>query len=290
MNKKNGRIYQVAYRITAIILFGALAGIGVNFFLTPAHIYSSGVTGVSQLLSSIGGDFFNINIDISTWVLILNLPLAYLSYRKLGKKFTLYSFLSIISLSFFIGVIPTKAVTNNQLLNSIFGGVLMGAGVGMCFRAGFSTGGTDIIVLVVQKMTGKSVGQLGFIVNGIILLVAGLVYGWELALYSLVSIYVTTKVIDLFYIQQYKLTVTIYTKKEKEVVDSLIKSQMRGVTIGRNLYGGYTNEPLSSITTVISKHELLIVKKNVMDIDPEAFVNIQPTVEVMGNFYDNSLI
>lgn len=100
MNKKNGRIYQVAYRITAIILFGALAGIGVNFFLTPAHIYSSGVTGVSQLLSSIGGDFFNINIDISTWVLILNLPLAYLSYRKLGKKFTLYSFLSIISLSF----------------------------------------------------------------------------------------------------------------------------------------------------------------------------------------------
>lgn len=166
----------------------------------------------------------------------------------------------------------------------------MGAGVGMCFRAGFSTGGTDIIVLVVQKITGKSVGQLGFIVNGIILLVAGLVYGWELALYSLVSIYVTTKVIDLFYIQQYKLTVTIYTKKEKEVVDSLIKSQMRGVTIGRNLYGGYTNEPLSSITTVISKHELLIVKKNVMDIDPEAFVNIQPTVEVMGNFYDNSLI
>ena len=125
MNKKNGRIYQVAYRITAIILFGALAGIGVNFFLTPAHIYSSGVTGVSQLLSSIGGDFFNINIDISTWVLILNLPLAYLSYRKLGKKFTLYSFLSIISLSFFIGVIPTRAVTNNQLLNSIFGGVLM---------------------------------------------------------------------------------------------------------------------------------------------------------------------
>ena len=74
----------------------------------------------------------------------------------------------------------------------------MGAGVGMCFRSGFSTGGTDIIVLVVQKMTGKSVGQLGFIVNGIILLVAGLVYGWELALYSLVSIYVTTKVIDYF--------------------------------------------------------------------------------------------
>ncbi|MGG5460486.1 YitT family protein [Clostridium sp. B9] len=290
MNKKNKSLYQIAYRITAIILFGALAGIGVNFFLTPAHIYSSGVTGISQLLSSIGGDFFNINIDISTWVLILNLPLAFLSFKKLGKKFTLYSFLSILSLSFFIGVIPQKVVTNNQLLDAIFGGVLMGAGVGMCFRAGFSTGGTDIIVLVVQKMTGKSVGQLGFLVNGAILLVAGLVYGWELALYSLVSIYVTTKVIDLFYIQQYKLTVTIYTKKEKEIVDSLLKGRTRGVTVGRNLYGGYTNEPVSSVVTVISKHELLLLKKNVMDIDPDAFVNVQPTVEVIGKFYDNSLI
>lgn len=290
MDKENKRLYQIAYRITAIILFGALAGIGVNFFLTPAHIYSAGVTGISQLLSSIGSDFFNINIDISTWVLIINLPLAYLSFKKLGRKFTLYSFLSIISLSFFIGIMSPKVVTHNQLLNSIFGGVLMGAGVGMCFRAGFSTGGTDIIVLVVQKMTGKSVGQLGFLVNGAILLVAGLVYGWELALYSLVSIYVTTKVIDLFYIQQFKLTVTIYTKKEKEIVESLLKGRTRGVTVNRNLYGGYTNEPLSSVITVISKHELLLVKKNVMDIDPEAFVNVQPTVEVVGKFYDNSLI
>ena len=202
----------------------------------------------------------------------------------------MYSFLSIISLSFFIGIISPAIVTNNQLLNSIFGGVLMGAGIGVCFRAGFSTGGTDIIVLVVQKVTGKSVGQLGFLVNGAILLVAGLVYGWELALYSLISIYITTKVIDLFYIQQFKLTVTIYTKKEKEIVESLLKGRTRGVTVGRNLYGGYTNEPLSSVVTVISKHELLIVKKNVMDIDPDAFVNVQPTVEVVGKFYDNSLI
>ena len=284
MNKK------ILYRIIAILLFGFLAGIGINFFLTPSHIYSSGVTGLSQLLSSIGTDFLNININISTWVLIINLPLVYLSWRKLGKKFTFYTLLAILSSSLFIRIIPNAVITDNPLLAAIFGGLLTGAGVGLCFRAGFSTGGTDIIVLVVQKLTGKSVGQLGFLLNGIIVSIAGIMYGWELALYSLVAIFATTKIMDLFYIQQYKLTVTIFTKKEKEIVDSLIKGHTRGVTVNQNLYGGYTKEPLTAIVTVISKHELFFVKKNVLDIDPDAFVNVQPTADVIGKFAENSVL
>ena len=192
MNKK------ILYRIIAILLYGFLAGIGINFFLTPAHIYSGGVTGLSQLLSSIGTDFLNINIDISTWVLIINLPLVYLSWRKLGKKFTFYTLLAILSSSLFIRIIPNAVITDNSLLAAIFGGLLTGAGVGLCFRAGFSTGGTDIIVLVVQKLTGKSVGQLGFLLNGIIVSLAGIMYGWELALYSLVAIFATTKICLLY--------------------------------------------------------------------------------------------
>lgn len=281
---------KILYRIVAILFYGLLAGIGINIFLTPAHVYSAGVTGLSQLLSSMGNNFLNINIGISTWVLLINLPLIYLSWRKLGKKFTFYTLLAVVSSSLFIRLIPVIPITDNPLLASIFGGVLTGAGVGICFRLGFSTGGTDIIVLVVQKLTGKSVGQLGLILNGIIVSIAGITYGWELALYSLVSIFASTKIIDLLYIQQYKLTVTIFTKKEKEVVENLLKNNARGVTVNPNLYGGYTKEGLTSIITVISKHELFFVKKNILDIDPDAFVNVQPTIEVIGKFAENSLL
>ncbi len=281
---------KIFYRIIATIGYGLLAGIGVNSFLTPAKVYSGGVTGLSQLLSSAGTDFLGINIKISTWVLLINLPLIFLSWKKLGKKFTFYSLLAVLSSSFFIRVIPSYQITDNILLASIFGGILTGAGVGVCFRLGFSTGGTDIIVLVIQKMTGKSVGQLGLILNGIILSMAGIMYGWEMALYSLISIFATTKVIDLFYIQQYKLTVNIFTKKEKEVVQGLLENNLRGVTVHTNLRGGYTNEELSSIVTVISKQELFFIKKIVLDIDPDAFVNVQPTVEVVGKFVDKSLL
>ncbi|MCR6515146.1 MAG: YitT family protein [Clostridium chrysemydis] len=277
-------------RIIATLVYGVLAGIGVNFFLTPAKVYSGGVTGLSQLFSSIGKDFMGINIGISTWVLIINLPLIYLSWKKLGSKFTFYSLLAVISSSFFISVIPVRAVTENVMLAAIFGGILTGAGVGICFRTGFSTGGTDIIIMVVQKMTGKSVGQLGFLLNGFIIALAGLMYGWEMALYSLISIYATTKIMDVFYIQQYKLTVNIITKKKDEVVNALLKNNLRGLTVYTGLRGGYTNEEVESIVTVISKPELLYVKKIVSEVDEEAFINVQPTVEVVGNFLDRSLI
>ena len=249
MNKK------VLQRIGIILLYGILAGIGVNCFLTPAKVYSGGVTGLSMLLSSIGNDFIGVNIDISAWVLIINLPLLYLSWKKLGNKFTIYSLLAVISASLFIKVIPETLITENIFLAAIFGGALTGVGSGLCFRAGFSTAGTDIIVLVVQKLTGKSVGVIGFILNGIIVSLAGIMYGVEMGLYSLVSIFATTKLVDIFYVQQYN-----------------------------------TNDPLSSIVTVISKHELLFIKKVLMEVDEEAFINVQPTVEVVGKFIDKSLI
>ena len=287
VNKMDKKVIQ---RILITLLYGLLSGIGINYFLTPSKVYSAGVTGLSQLLSSLGNDFLGINIGISLWVLLINLPLLYLSWRKLGNKFTIYSLLAVVSSSLFIKIIPVKTVTDNIFLAAMFGGALTGIGAGLCFRYGFSTAGTDILVLVIQKMTGKSVGVLGFILNGIIVGLAGLMYGVEMGLYSLVAIFTLTKLIDMFYIQQYKLTVNIYTRKEKEVVQALLSNNLRGVTVHTHLKGGYTNEDLTSIVTVISKHELLLIKKILMDVDEKAFVNVQPTVEVFGNFLDKSLL
>lgn len=94
----------------------------------------------------------------------------------------------------------------------------------------------------------------------------------------------------MLYIQQYKLTVTIFTRKEKEVVEYLLKNYTHGVTVNDNLHGAYTNKPVSSVVIVLSKHELFFVRKNILDIDPDAFVNVQPTVEVIGKFEEKSLL
>lgn len=281
---------SIIKRAIVIVFYAVLAAVGVNMFLAPSNIFSGGVTGLSQLLSSVGLDFFNINISISAWVLIINLPLAILSWLKLGKKFTIYTILAVASSSFFMKIIPMVQITNNQILAAIFGGVLTGAGVGLCLREGFSTGGTDIIVLVVQKLTGKSVGQVGLLLNGAIVLAAGLIYGWEQSLYSLVAIYAMTQVMDRFFIQQHKLTVTIYTKKGEEMAKNLLSNNLRGVTIGKGFLGGYTKEELQSVITVISKHELLFIKKAVEEVDQDAFVNVQQTVDVIGKFLDKSLL
>lgn len=286
MKQKGKLLNKVATKVFATICYGGLAGIGINCFLTPAHVYSSGVNGLAQLLSAVTGDYLHINTAISLWVLLINLPLVYISWKKLGHYFTMYTLLAVISASLFIHLIPSVQITTNPLLAAIFGGGLIGAGVGLCLRYGFSTGGTDIIALVVHKKTGQTVGQLGLVLNAFILVMAGFMYGWEMALYSLVAIFANTKMIDTFYIQQHKVTITIFTKVTDDVVGALLKHSVHGITITRDVYGGYTNEEMCSVVTVVSKYDLFFVKKIIMDADPKAFINIQQTAEIVGRFAD----
>lgn len=278
VTKKTGIQFLVA------LLFGLLNGAGINFFLSPANLYGSGVTGMAQLMSSLLGEQVFGMSSIAVWSFVINVPLILLAWKNIGKGFTLLTLFTILSSSFFINQLPIIEVTDNLVLAALAGGALTGIGIGLCLKYGFSTGGVDIIALVVQKKSGKSVGQLGMLINGLILLMAGLLYGWELAIASLLSIYVATKMIDVFYIHQSKVTVTIYTRKATEVVQALIHHSIRGVTVIDSAYGGYTKGEISSVTTVITKYELYVVKKIVQECDREAFVNIQPTIEVVGKY------
>lgn len=156
--------------------------------------------------------------------------------------------------------------------------------MGLCLRAGFCTGGTDIIVLVLQKSTGQTVGQIGLVVNGLIVAAAGFLFGWEMALYSLVSIYVSTVMLDRFYLQQYKVTAMIVTAKGEEMTAALLAGNIRGLTVLPQALGGYSRQQRCVIWTVISQYELFFVRHIIQSTDPQAFVNIQPTSEVLGRF------
>lgn len=275
-------------KIVVALVFGLLFGMGVNFFLVPTQLYAGGVTGAAQLIAvafESGGSIF---ASVAFWNFLMNVPLIILSWRSLGKEFTLFTLLTVSSATLFLSILPVTKITDNLVLAAIFGGVLTGIGTGLCLRFGFSTGGVDIIALVVQKYQDKSVGQMGMLVNGCILLIAGLVFGWELALASLLAIYIGTKMIDTFYVQQFKVTMTMYTQKPEEIITELTKRSTRGITVIDGAYGAFSKEKIACLTTVVTKYEVYFIKRIIYQIDPKVFVNIQPTIEILGK-YDQSM-
>lgn len=278
---------EYSTKIFAAIFYGITSAMGIQLLLQPAKIYTSGVMGASQLISNLLIKFTHVSTEVYLWYFLLNVPLVILSWLKLGKKFTVLSLISIVSASVFILFIPLHPITNDPMLASIFGGAMVGVGSGICFRYGFSTGGTDIIALIIQKNRGGTVGQVGFGVNAVIIVIAGIVFGWELALYSIVSIFITNIVIDRMYIQQQKITVIIYSHQIDDISKELLKTLNRGITMDYNLTGAYSGEQIGSMTMVLTKFQLFFVKQTVQKIDPNAFINIQPTIGVMGKFGDN---
>lgn len=278
---------EYSKKIFAALFYGITSAIGIQLLLQPSKIYTVGVMGASQLFVNLLIKFIHVNTQVYLWYFLLNVPLVILSWIKLGKKFTILSLISIASASIFILFIPLHPLTDDPMLASIFGGVMVGIGSGICFRYGFSTGGTDIIALIIQKSKGGTVGQVAFSVNAIIILIAGVVFGWELALYSIVSIFITNMVIDRMYIQQQKITVVVYSHEIDNISKELLKTLNRGITMDYNLTGAYSGEQIGSITMVVTKFQLFFVKQTVQKIDPKAFINIQPTIGIMGRFNDN---
>lgn len=282
MNEKGRN--KVLYRVLAAVSYGVLDGIGVRFFLTPAGLYSAGVTGISQLLETLSEGWFGFSVPIEVWLIAINIPLVILSWNKLGKHFTLYTIIALATAAVIYSFIPIIQITDNRLLAAIFGGILSGTGIGLCMRAGLSTGGTDIIVFLIQRSTGKTVGQISMIINGMIVAVSGLVFGLETALYSLISIYVSSRVLNSFYTQQNKVSVTVITQKNEEMLAAFRRESIHGFSVIDSVYGGYTGTKRSMMVSVVSQYELVAIRALIEKTDPAAFIYVQPISAVIGKF------
>lgn len=271
-------------QVIAAIIYGFLSAIGLNFFLIPAKTYSSGVTGVAQLLSAIGQQI-HLNLSVAILVVILNLPLLVLAWISINHRYTILSVVSVLANAIFLHLIPVHRILNDPLAAVIFGGALIGMGVGLCFRYGFSTGGTDIVLSIIGDKLDKNIGPVNFAINGSILMVAGLLFGWPAALYSLIGIFVNGLIMDYVYIQQQRVTVTIFTKQLEEMHEYLSKNS-RGATVMDGT-GIYTNDPVKVVVTIVSKYELNTLKSNILKRDPQAFVSVSPVNQLWGRFIKN---
>lgn len=268
-----------------VIISGVLVGIALNMFLIPANIFSAGVTGIAQLISGAFEKFSNISVDTGILIFILNIPIFVLSWLKLGKSATFYSFLVVVSMSAATMIVPVMSVTQDTLLNSLVGGVLFGISIGLCLKFGFTTGGLDIVALVIAKTTGRSVSSLMFIQNLVIITLAGLMYDWQTAIYTVISIYCLSIVIDKIHTSSQKVTAFIISSKSQEVVDKLKLNIPRGMTL-LDARGGFSNNKSAVVMTVVSRYELYDLEKYVYEVDEKAFVNIVPTQSVLGQYWN----
>lgn len=269
-----------------VIVFASLCfAVSLNLFLIPGDIYSGGIAGISQLITYSLNNFtpyVNV-IQTGTLNFLLNIPLLILSYLKLGRRFTVLTLIVVATLTTFTYIVPIQQVSTNPLLNGIAAGVLNGIGGGLTIKFGMSAGGIDIISLVLTKIINLNVGSLSLLFNSIVIVGAGFLYSWEFALYTLISMYVGSRVVNSIHTNEQRLTAFIVTDKEDEVVKSIYGRIHRGITIleGR---GGYSKKPRNTLMIVVNRYELYDLEMAVGEADVNAFVNIIQSTRVNGNF------
>ena len=260
-----------------LIMIGAmLAAYSLDTFLIPNTILDGGVTGISMIISKI------FNIPLSILVLVINIPFVYIGYRHLGKNFLFRTLFAMIVFSFYLNLFSgLNEVTDEILLATVFGGVLLGIGVGIIIRFGGCVDGSESVALVISKKTSLSVGQVVMIFNFIIYSVAAINFGIDRALYSLLTYFITFKVIDFVSegLEQAKAAL-IVTEKGTDMASEIYKRLGRTVTRinGKGLLSG-EKEIMYCVLTRIEVFEL---KRIAEDMDESAFISILEVSDIIG--------
>ncbi|WP_373557982.1 YitT family protein [Paenibacillus sp. XY044] len=265
------------WKYLVVVLGAAFIASGFNLFLVPLHLLSGGVSGLSMLVN-----YFT-PISLSVLYFVFNIPMLVAGWFQLGKRFIILSILSVVATTWLIAVIPETSLVSDRLLAAVFGGVLVGIGAGISFRAGGSSGGFDIIGSIVTRYRDFPIGSVLVTMNGVVILAAGYLQdNWNLALASIVSIFVTGKVVDMIHVSHFKVTVYIITNETDALLHQLLE-RPRGVTKIKT-QGAFSNVEKDMLMTVTTRYELAELKRIIKQTDPKAFVNIVETVGVMGSF------
>ncbi|TVY04115.1 YitT family protein [Cohnella terricola] len=260
-----------------MMISAATVGLGFQLLLIPTKLLSSGLSGVAMVIGYLSG--WNIG-----WLYFaLNVPILLWGYRVLGKRFIALSIVTVVSTAIFLQVIPVIELTNDRLLASVFGGVLVGLGTTVTLRYGGSSGGFDIIASIISRYRDLPIGLMTVFLNTIVVAALGFLKNdWNAALYSLLSIYLTGKIIDTAYTPHHKVTAFIVTNHTQEIASRLLKLP-RGVTIIKTR-GAFTSEERDMLMTVTTRFELAELRKMIKEVDAKAFVNVVQTVDVIGEF------
>jgi uncharacterized membrane-anchored protein YitT (DUF2179 family) len=268
---------KLAKRIFFIILGAILMGVGIEEFLVPNRILDGGIVGISIILSHLSG------WSLGLFIFILNIPFFFIGYKQIGKTFALSTLLGITVLSLtttFLHNVPV--FTEDLLLATVFGGIVLGAGVGIVIRYGGSLDGTEILAILANRKLPFSVGEIIMFFNIFIFGTAGFVFGWDRAMYSILTYFIAFKTIDIVIagLDESKAA-WIISERHKEIGEAILARLGRGVTY-LNGEGAYTGDDKKVIFCVITRLEEAKLKSIVEELDDSAFLAVGNIAEVRG--------
>lgn len=259
--------------------YAFLSAVSVNLFWVPGGIYANGVTGFAQLVVALSGKFHLPMLDLATLVLLINVPLLVIAWFKIDRKFTIFTIIAVFLISVFMKLIPVMALTNDPVICTVFGGVIHGLGVGITLNSDFSTGGLDIIGILVRKVTTRSIGTIFTAFNLAIEFIAGFVFGWRYALYSAITVFINGKVVDFVNTKERKVQLLIVTKHANEMLRRIQDNHQSGITVINHAQGGYYHESQDILLLVVTSHELNAISSVVKKVDQLAFMSITKGIE-----------
>ena len=276
--RKNPAASERFFSYIQILIGSLIGGAAYPMFMTPNRIAPGGITGVATILNHL------LHWPVGTVSLILNLPLFMIGYRAMGKIFAFRSLVATILFSLFIDILPLKPVTDDPLLGALYGGVLLGIGLGLIMRGGATTGGSDMIARMVHKrFSFISTGAFLFAIDFAVVLAAGFLIGTSEALYALINIFLTAKVMDVVIIGfSSNKACFVISPRWQEISDRILHDMDRGVTL-LSARGGYTGAERPTLLCVISRSEITAFKRILREEDENAFVIIVEAHEAIGD-------
>lgn len=270
-------VVSIIRKILGLTIGAIIYSAGLNLFLIPNHIIDGGITGISLLVQALTG------VPFSLLIVVLNLPFFYLGYRRLGAGLAVSSTYAIVVLSLFSSIFEEmKPATTDPFLSTIFGGIIIGIGVGIVIKSGGSTDGTEIVAIWMDNRTSFSVGEIIMFFNFFILGAAGFVFSWNSAMYSLIAYFICSRMIDAVSTGlDSSKGIFIVTTEYDKVSDAIVHDMHRAVTCLHG-QGGFLKDDKDVLYCVVTRLEVTKLKQVVHGIDPSAFLSVFDVQEVQG--------
>lgn len=271
-----------------ITISALVYSIAMKAFVEAGNLYPGGFSGLSRLLSQVLKDYFNINVGFGIIYLLLHVFPTILVYKYVGHRFTIFSMIQFSLVSIFVEILPSFPLTQDMLLIAVFGGILGGTGISIALKQNASSGGTDFIAIYFANKFNVSTWNYIMVGNMCILLLAGYLFGWNAALYSIIYQFCSTQIVNSRH-DRYKLTnLMIVTENPNEVCEAIFKTCRHGITMidGK---GAWSKLDKKLLYMTINAYQVQEVVKAIQQADPKVFINISKTERIVGNYYQKPL-
>ena len=273
--RKEGK--QLLKDYALIVLGTFLAALSLPLFFLPYDIAPGGISGISTVLASV------LPLSVGLISFVLNVPLFLIGWRTVGWRFAVRSFIAMSLMSLFIDLVPVRDVSGNVMLASVFGGVLLGVGLGLVVRAGATTGGTDMAAKMIHsRVAFLPIAAILFLIDGLVVAVAALAFGLQAALWALIALFVSSQAMDSV-IKGFNTAMQflIITREPDEIVRRIHGDLDRGCT-RLKAFGTYSGEEMGALLCVVARTEAARLKKVIAEADPNAFVTVCDVHEALG--------